>query len=79
MDVLEAKKLVCESGRRLLHEKLVAGTWGNISCRVDDTYMVVTPSGASYETMKPEDVVLVEIETVKAVDAGKPSSENASG
>lgn len=75
MDVLEAKKLVCESGRRLLREKLVAGTWGNISCRVDDKYMVVTPSGASYETMKPEDVVLVELETVKAADEGKPSSE----
>jgi L-ribulose-5-phosphate 4-epimerase len=38
--------------------------------------MVIKPSGVSYEAMKPEDMVVVEVETGKVVGGGwKPSSD----
>ena len=36
---------VCETAKKMSSSGLVAGTWGNISARVDDEYMVITPSG----------------------------------
>ena len=33
---------VCETAKKMYHSGLVAGTWGNISARVDDEYMVIT-------------------------------------
>lgn len=74
MDVNDAKKLVCESGRKMLEMGLVAATWGNISCRVGDGTMVITPSGVPYEKMTPDDIVTVNIEDDSYTE-GKPSSE----
>lgn len=59
MTVQEIKKLVCDSGKRLLAEGYVSGTWGNISCRINDTLMAITPSGRAYETMEPDEIVIV--------------------
>ena len=28
---------------------LTLGTWDNLSLRIDDTYMLITPSGMAYE------------------------------
>ena len=77
MDVLEARELICGSGQRLLRDHLVAGTWGNISCKLDDTHMVITPSGIPYEELKPENMVLVNIETLEYEGNLKPSSESS--
>ena len=60
---------------RLVKEGLVARTWGNISIRVDKTYMLITPSGRSYEELAPEDIVLVNYHTSKYEGSVKPSSE----
>jgi len=51
MEISEAKKAVCEASKRLLKEGLVKGTWGNISVRIDDRYMVITPGGVPYEKL----------------------------
>ena len=59
MTIQEAREIVCESGKMLLDKGYVSGTWGNISCRIDDTTMAVTPSGREYETMVPDDIVIV--------------------
>ena len=40
---------VCKTAQEMYHSGLVAGTWGNISARVDEDYMVITPSGMEYE------------------------------
>ena len=52
----DARRLVVQSGHRLLERGLVARTWGNISARVSDTHFVITPSGRSYDTLQPEDL-----------------------
>ena len=75
MNNIEARKLICESGRNLLEKGLVSRTWGNISIRVDENVMLITPSGRTYEDLKPEEVVLVQIESLKYEGNIKPSSE----
>ncbi len=66
---------IIEGGLRLVKEGLVARTWGNISIRVDETHMLITPSGRTYEDLTPKDIVLVNYHTSKHEGAIKPSSE----
>ncbi len=75
MDIQEAKNKVCEAGRQLLKEGLVARTWGNVSIKVSDTQMVITPSGRKYDELTPDEMVLVDIYTLKYEGKLKPSSE----
>jgi len=66
---------VCETAKKLSTSNLVAGTWGNISARLDNDYMVVTPSGIPYETLKPEDMVIVNMHDLTYEGKLKPSVE----
>ncbi len=75
MDAYDAKKLICKSGLKLVNEGLVSRTWGNISCRIDDDFFAITPSGRTYEEVTPEDVVIVNIHDLKHKGSIKPSSE----
>jgi L-fuculose-phosphate aldolase len=75
MDIAQAREQVCASGKRLLQEGLVARTWGNVSVRVSDTEMVITPSGRPYAELNPEDMVLVNFYTLAYEGKIKPSSE----
>jgi L-fuculose-phosphate aldolase len=58
-----------------MEEGLVERTWGNISIRVDDTYMLITPSGRPYEDLTPDDIVLVSYHDCSYEGKVKPSSE----
>lgn len=71
----EVRQAVKDAGVKLLENNLVQGTWGNISIRLDDKKMVVTPSGMDYIRMRPEDTVVVDIETLEYVSEVKPTSE----
>ncbi len=73
--VEEAKRLVVEAGKRLVETGLIARTWGNVSARISDTQFVITPSGRAYETLTPEEVVVVNIEDCSYEGDIKPSSE----
>jgi len=66
---------IIKGGLRLVKEGLVARTWGNISIRVDETHMFITPSGRNYEDLTPDDIVLVNYHTSKHEGNIKPSSE----
>ncbi|MDF2539999.1 MAG: class aldolase/adducin family protein [Herbinix sp.] len=70
-----AKELVVRAGHALIESGLIARTWGNVSCRVDKNTFVITPSGRSYETLTPEEVVLCNIEDASYQGDIKPSSE----
>ena len=71
----EARDLVVQAGHRLVECGLVARTWGNISARVSDTHFIITPSGRSYDTLQPSDLVLVRIADCSYEGDRKPSSE----
>ena len=75
MTIEEIKKLVCDSGKELLETGYVSGTWGNISFRIDDTMMAITPSGREYETMVDDDIVIVNYQDHTYEGDLKPSSE----
>ncbi len=69
------KNQIIEAGKRLLKEGLVARTWGNVSIRIDENFMLVTPCGRQYEDLMPADIVLVNYHTSKYEGTVKPSSE----
>ena len=75
MDESEARRLICKSGRRLVEKGLVSRSWGNISIRLDESFMLITPSGRTYEDLQPEEVVRVQIQSLKYDGNIKPSSE----
>ena len=76
--MLEAlKREVCEANLQLVREGLVIQTFGNVS-GVDRASgcMVIKPSGVGYDGMKPEQMVVLSLETGEVVE-GKlnPSSD----
>jgi len=71
----EARIAVRDAGKKLLAEGLVARTWGNVSVRLNETDMIITPSGRPYEELQPEDMVRVSYLTHKYEGSVKPSSE----
>ena len=75
MDILEAKRIVVEAGKQLVSTGLIARTWGNVSCKVDDKSFVITPSGRAYESLTEDDIVLVNMEDLSYEGDIKPSSE----
>ena len=70
-----AKAEVIAAGRELVARGLVARTWGNVSCRIDENTFAITPSGIAYERLTPENIVVVDILTLKHSGDVKPSSE----
>ncbi len=72
---MEARRLVIEAGHRLLENKLIARTWGNISARIGVDEFVITPSGRGYDDLEPEDLVIVKVSDCSWEGDVKPSSE----
>lgn len=55
------RKAVADFGRRLYEQQMIAGTDGNLSVRLDDDRILVTPSGLPKGRLSPEDMVVVDI------------------
>ena len=72
---LELRHEVLRIGR-LLHEKnFVAATDGNISARVNNKSILVTPTGMSKGMLRPEDLLLVDPEGRKLAGTREVSTE----
>jgi L-ribulose-5-phosphate 4-epimerase len=75
----ELKQQVCAANLKLVAGGLVVQTWGNAS-GIDRAggLVVIKPSGVPYDSMKPQHMVVVSLETGKVVDGYlKPSSDTA--
>ena len=73
----QLKKEVFEANMLLPKYGLITFTWGNVS-GVDRNQglMVIKPSGVEYDTMKPENMVVVDLKTGKKVEGDlNPSSD----
>lgn len=58
----ELKEKVLKSNLALSTNRLIALTWGNVSGIDRKTgYIVIKPSGVSYENMKAEDMVVIDV------------------
>lgn len=71
----EAEQKILSSCLRLVETGLIARTWGNISARLSDEEFLITPSGRAYETLTPEELVVVKIKDHSWEGDVKPSSE----
>lgn len=68
------KNKIIETCKIIEKERLVIGTWGNVSVRFEDNY-IITPSKIKYEQMKASDLVLID-EQKNILEGNKnPSSE----
>ena len=73
----DLRRKVCEANLELVKRGVVIYTWGNVS-EIDRStgLVVIKPSGISYEQMRPEDMVVVDVNTGEIVDGCyKPSSD----
>lgn len=75
--MLEAlKEKVCQANLELVDHGLVIFTWGNVSAiDREKGLVVIKPSGVSYEGMKPEDMVVLDLEGNVVEGELKPSSD----
>ena len=73
----DLRKALADYGRKLVESGLVQGTWGNLSVRKDDKEMICTPSGLDYEDLGPDDMVCVNIKTLKESGKNKATSEKS--
>lgn len=72
----ELKEKVCQANLLLPKYGLVKFTWGNVSeISEDRKYIVIKPSGVDYETMKPSDMVVVDMDGNVVDGHLKPSSD----
>ncbi len=55
-----APETIVAAAQELLEKGLVEGTSGNISARMEDGNIAVTPSSLDYRIMTPADIVIVD-------------------
>ena len=72
------KQEVYEANMELQEKGMVIYTWGNVSgIDREKNLVVIKPSGVSYEDMKPEDMVVVDLDGNVVEGHYKPSSDTA--
>ena len=70
------KQRVFKQNIALVKHGLVVLTWGNVSARDEETgLIVIKPSGVPYDTMKAEDMVVVDVDGNKIEGEYNPSSD----
>ena len=74
----ELKKQVYEANMLLPKHQLVTFTWGNVSgIDREKGLFVIKPSGVDYDKLKPEDMVVVDLQGNKVEGEYNPSSDTA--
>jgi len=73
----ELREAVCEANREIARTNLAILTWGNASGADRAAgVMAIKPSGIAYDLLRPEDIVVLSIETGARVEGpGRPSSD----
>ncbi len=73
----DLKQKVFDANMDLVRQGLVIFTWGNVSgIDREKGLVVIKPSGVAYDVMKPEDMVVVDLQTGKVVEGDlNPSSD----
>jgi len=69
------RQAVGETGVAMLEQGLTKATGGNVSGRVGDDYVAVSPSGIPYEEIDPADVPVVDLDAELVDGDLKPSAE----
>src|SRR5947208_15126211 len=70
-----AQEHVFHACKKMLRVGLTGGTSGNISVKIDDERIAISPSSIDYEDMELEDIVVINLEGEKQDGEHNPSSE----
>ncbi len=73
----DLKKDIIRFGQQLAEKQMVAGSDGNISARIDETQIVITPSGFAKGRLEIDDLVVVDMSGRVIKGKYQPSSEMA--
>ncbi|MCD7919410.1 MAG: L-ribulose-5-phosphate 4-epimerase [Clostridiales bacterium] len=72
----ELKRRVCEANLELTRRGLVTYTWGNASgIDRERGLLVIKPSGVAYDALKPEDLVVLDLDGNRVEGDLNPSSD----
>ena len=77
MDAWALRESIVAAGRRLGRRRLIAAAEGNVSARLPDGRILVTPSGRRKDELRPEDLLVVEPEQPAAGDPVTPDGRRA--
>ena len=70
-----ARAQLVDLGKDLVRHDLSYGSWGNLSVRLNDEEMLITPSSMDYFDIRVEDIVKVNIKTLEYGSQRMPSTE----
>ncbi len=73
----EIKQDLLDTARALLRAGLVEGTSGNLSARLPNGHIVMTPSSLDYEVMQLADLVVLDLEAKVIEGERAPTTEKA--
>ncbi|MDH3718760.1 MAG: class II aldolase/adducin family protein, partial [Planctomycetota bacterium] len=71
----QAKKEICDIGRRIYAREFAAANDGNITYRLSDNEVLCTPTMHCKGFLKPEDICLIDMEGNQKAGIKKRSSE----
>jgi L-fuculose-phosphate aldolase len=71
----ETRSTIAEHGRKMLEQGLTKGTGGNISARVGDDHIAISPSGMPYNDVETADVPVMDFDGERVEGERDPSSE----
>ena len=74
---MSTRQDVLDTAKELFARRLVDGTEGNVSARLDDGTVCITPSSLSYEVMTLDDLVVMDVDGNVVDGTRGPSSEKA--
>jgi L-fuculose-phosphate aldolase len=66
---------IVTTAQQLQHRGLLSLTAGNVSVRVEDELMAITPTGIPYDEIGPEDIVVCDLDGCVVDGHRRPSSE----
>ena len=69
------RRLICKIGRQLYRHGLVVAREGNLSIRLDEERILITPAGFCKGHLAPKDLLITDLKGSIVCGAGKPSSE----
>ena len=74
--IKQLKERVFNANLTLKKSNLITLTWGNVSAKDEESgLIIIKPSGVSYDTMKPEDMVVVDLDGNTVEGTYLPSSD----
>ncbi len=75
MNYLDERQAIIETCLWLEETGMVIGTFGNVSIRLADGNIMLTPSKVAYQDLRPEDLVIVDLEGNKIQGERNATSE----